>query len=43
MSVDELLHGEIVQSGNDAAIALAEVTGSEAFVERMNREATGSE
>src|SRR2546421_558299 len=41
VSVDELLHGEIVQSGNDAAIALAEVTaGSEAaFVERMNREA----
>jgi serine-type D-Ala-D-Ala carboxypeptidase (penicillin-binding protein 5/6) len=41
VSVDELLHGEIVQSGNDAAIALAEVAaGSEpAFVERMNREA----
>jgi D-alanyl-D-alanine carboxypeptidase (penicillin-binding protein 5/6) len=41
VSVDELLHGEIVQSGNDAAIALAEATaGSEqAFVERMNREA----
>jgi D-alanyl-D-alanine carboxypeptidase (penicillin-binding protein 5/6) len=41
VSVDELLHGEIVQSGNDAAIALAEVTAGsdEAFVERMNREA----
>ena len=41
VSVDELLRGEIVQSGNDAAIALAEaVSGSEeAFVERMNREA----
>jgi len=41
VSVDELLHGEIVQSGNDAAIALAEAAaGSEqAFVERMNREA----
>ena len=41
VSVDELLHGAIVQSGNDAAIALAEaVAGSEqAFVERMNREA----
>jgi len=41
VSVDELLHGEIVQSGNDAAIALAEsVAGTEdAFVERMNREA----
>jgi serine-type D-Ala-D-Ala carboxypeptidase (penicillin-binding protein 5/6) len=41
VSVDELLHGMIVQSGNDAAIALAEtVAGSEAaFVERMNKEA----
>jgi len=41
VSVDELLRGEIVQSGNDAAVALAEtVAGSEpAFVERMNREA----
>jgi D-alanyl-D-alanine carboxypeptidase (penicillin-binding protein 5/6) len=41
VSVDELLHGEIVQSGNDAAIALAEaVAGSEeAFVVRMNQEA----
>ena len=39
--VDELLKGVIVQSGNDACIALAEaVAGSEAaFVERMNREA----
>lgn len=45
VSVDELLHGEIVQSGNDAAIALAEtVAGSEdAFVERMNREAARME
>jgi len=41
VSVDELLRGEIVQSGNDAAIALAEaVSGSEeAFVDRMNQEA----
>jgi serine-type D-Ala-D-Ala carboxypeptidase (penicillin-binding protein 5/6) len=41
VSVDELLHGLIVQSGNDAAIALAEtIAGSEAaFVERMNKEA----
>jgi D-alanyl-D-alanine carboxypeptidase (penicillin-binding protein 5/6) len=41
VSVDELLRGEIVQSGNDAAVALAEtVAGSEpAFVERMNSEA----
>ena len=41
VSVDELLHGLIVQSGNDAAIALAELlAGSEsAFAERMNAEA----
>lgn len=41
VTVDELLRGVIVQSGNDASIALAEaVAGSEdAFVERMNREA----
>jgi len=39
--VEVLLNGLIVQSGNDAAIALAEgVAGSEeAFVETMNREA----
>jgi len=38
VTVDELLRGMIVQSGNDASIALAElVAGSEAaFVERMN-------
>jgi D-alanyl-D-alanine carboxypeptidase (penicillin-binding protein 5/6) len=41
VSVDELLHGMIVQSGNDASVALAEtLAGSEeAFVERMNKEA----
>ena len=41
VSVDELTHGMIVQSGNDASIALAElVAGSEAaFVEKMNAEA----
>jgi serine-type D-Ala-D-Ala carboxypeptidase (penicillin-binding protein 5/6) len=41
VSVDELMRGMIVQSGNDASIALAElVAGSEAaFVERMNAEA----
>ena len=41
VSIDELLRGLIVQSGNDAAIALAETSaGSEAaFVERMNKEA----
>jgi serine-type D-Ala-D-Ala carboxypeptidase (penicillin-binding protein 5/6) len=41
VSVDELLHGVIVQSGNDAAIALAETAAGteEAFVERMNKEA----
>ena len=39
--VEDLLNGMIVQSGNDAAIALADgVAGSEeAFVETMNREA----
>jgi D-alanyl-D-alanine carboxypeptidase (penicillin-binding protein 5/6) len=41
VSVDELLRGMIVQSGNDASIALSElVAGSEPeFVEQMNREA----
>jgi D-alanyl-D-alanine carboxypeptidase (penicillin-binding protein 5/6) len=41
VTVDELLKGMIVQSGNDASIALAElVSGSEeAFVVRMNQEA----
>jgi D-alanyl-D-alanine carboxypeptidase (penicillin-binding protein 5/6) len=41
VTVDELLHGVIVQSGNDASIALAELlAGSEdAFVQRMNQEA----
>ena len=41
VSVDELLRGMIVQSGNDASIALAEVVAGseEAFAERMNREA----
>jgi len=40
-SVDELLQGLIVESGNDAAIALAEgIAGSEgAFAARMNQEA----
>lgn len=40
VTVDELLHGMIVQSGNDASIALAElVAGSEeAFAELMNKE-----
>jgi len=41
VTVDELLHGMIVQSGNDATVALAElVAGSEEiFVQLMNREA----
>ena len=41
VSVDELLRGMIVQSGNDASIALAElVSGTEdAFVQKMNAEA----
>src|SRR5699024_8436540 len=42
VSVDDLLKGVIVQSGNDATVALAEaVGGSEAaFVALMNEEAT---
>ena len=40
-TVDELLHGMIVQSGNDASVALAEgVAGSvEGFVALMNKQA----
>jgi serine-type D-Ala-D-Ala carboxypeptidase (penicillin-binding protein 5/6) len=42
VSVDELLRGMIIQSGNDASIALAELSGGseDAFVARMNAEAT---
>jgi D-alanyl-D-alanine carboxypeptidase (penicillin-binding protein 5/6) len=41
VSVDELLHGVIIQSGNDASIAIAELVGGteEAFVDKMNEEA----
>jgi serine-type D-Ala-D-Ala carboxypeptidase (penicillin-binding protein 5/6) len=41
VSVDELLHGLVVQSGNDAAVTLAQnIAGSEAgFVDLMNKEA----
>jgi serine-type D-Ala-D-Ala carboxypeptidase (penicillin-binding protein 5/6) len=41
VTVDELIRGIVIQSGNDASIALAEtVAGTEeAFVELMNREA----
>lgn len=41
VTVDELLHGMVIQSGNDASIALAEaVAGSEeAFANLMNAEA----
>jgi D-alanyl-D-alanine carboxypeptidase (penicillin-binding protein 5/6) len=41
VSVDDLLHGMIVQSGNDASIALAEtIAGNDAqFVQRMNAKA----
>ena len=41
VTVDELLHGMIIQSGNDASIALAEaVAGSEElFAQVMNKEA----
>jgi D-alanyl-D-alanine carboxypeptidase (penicillin-binding protein 5/6) len=39
-SVDQLLHGMIVQSGNDASVALAEAVGGtlEQFVAMMNRQ-----
>ena len=41
VSVEDLLRGVIIQSGNDAAVALAEgMAGTEeAFAERMNRKA----
>ena len=41
VTVDQLLHGLIIDSGNDAAVALAqEVAGSQgAFVQMMNKEA----
>ena len=41
VTVDELLHGDIIQSGNDASVALAEhVAGTEeAFAEAMNANA----
>ncbi|MDP1635139.1 MAG: D-alanyl-D-alanine carboxypeptidase family protein, partial [Gallionellaceae bacterium] len=41
VTVDELLHGMVIQSGNDASIALAEaIAGSEeAFARLMNAEA----
>lgn len=40
-TVDELLHGMIVVSGNDASVALAEAAAGsvESFVEMMNRQA----
>ena len=40
-TVDELLHGVIIQSGNDASVALAEAVGGtvENFVAMMNRQA----
>jgi D-alanyl-D-alanine carboxypeptidase (penicillin-binding protein 5/6) len=41
VTVDELLRGMVVQSGNDATIALAELVGGseEMFAQMMNREA----
>jgi D-alanyl-D-alanine carboxypeptidase (penicillin-binding protein 5/6) len=41
VTVDELLRGMIVQSGNDATIALAELVGGseDVFAQMMNREA----
>jgi serine-type D-Ala-D-Ala carboxypeptidase (penicillin-binding protein 5/6) len=40
-TVDELLHGVIIQSGNDASVALAEAVGGtlDGFVGMMNRQA----
>ena len=40
-TVDELLHGVIIQSGNDASVAIAEAVGGtvEQFVAMMNRQA----
>ena len=41
VTVDELLHGMIIQSGNDASIAMAEgiAVTEEAFADLMNKEA----
>jgi D-alanyl-D-alanine carboxypeptidase (penicillin-binding protein 5/6) len=41
VTVEELLHGMVIQSGNDASIALAEAIGGseEAFINLMNAEA----
>ncbi len=41
VTVDELIHGVIIQSGNDASTALAEAIGGseEVFAQMMNREA----
>ena len=41
VTVEELLHGMIIQSGNDACIALAEgiASSEEAFADLMNKEA----
>ena len=41
VSVDDLIRGMVVQSGNDASVALAEAAAGteEAFVQLMNREA----
>ena len=41
VTVDELLHGVIIQSGNDASVAIAELVGGteQGFVDKMNQEA----
>jgi len=41
VSIDDLLHGLMIQSGNDAAVQLAEALGGteEAFAEMMNKKA----
>ena len=40
-TMDELLHGVIIQSGNDASVAVAEAVGGtlDQFIAMMNRQA----
>lgn len=38
-TVDELLHSMLIESSNDAAVAVSEIMGEEKFVSEMNKEA----
>ena len=38
-TVEELLHSMLIESSNDAAVAISEIMGEEKFVAEMNREA----